>query len=277
MKAGCLRGIIAAIVLGWVLPAGEHGVFLRAQGGPAAAAAGEVSPDWRISQVSGRVLVRSADGRNQVPAQETHALPAGGVLISGANSRVELVAGGGIWRIGSLGVWQALPDGARVLAGSALAVVPPGTEQAVEALGGSMRLGPGTWMLTAVENEGLKVLCFSSEGILRASAGSGNTVREETTRRLRAGELVFLRPAGRGFGPVLTIFLAESLGTSRLVHGFSRPLPNLKELQLVAAVQSDRLAAVSKALVAGAKDQAGFQVMVAEPPEARKQPVRRAP
>jgi hypothetical protein len=48
-------------------------------------------------------------------------------------------------------------------------------------------------------------------------------------------------------------------------------------LQLVAAVQSDRLAAVSKALVAGAKDQAGFQVMVAEPPEARKQPVRRAP
>ncbi len=275
MKARGLRGIVVASFLGWGLLGGGLVGFACAQDDQAGARA--ITPEWQVAQVSGRVLVRSADGRNQVPAQAGHALPAGGVVISGANSRVELVAGGSIWRIGSLGVWQALPDGARVLAGSALAVVPPGTEQVVEALGGRMWLGSGTWMLTAVENEGLKVVCFAATGTLRTGSGSETVAQAETIRQLRAGELVFLRPGGRGFGPVVTIFIAESLGTSRLVQGFTRPLPNFKELQLAAAVQSDRLAAVSKALVAGAKDQTGFQVMVTEPPEARKQPRRSAP
>ena len=270
------RGIVAAIFFIGGLGGGGLVDHARAQEREAQPLARPSETEWRVEQVIGRVLVRTANGLSQTPAQAGHALPAGGVLVSGAAARVELESGGSVWRIGALGVWQALPDGARVLAGSALTVVPPGAEPVIEALGGRMWLGEGTWMLTAVQNEGLKVVCFSANGRVRTNRSEG-VDQLDIARQLKAGELVFFRPEGQGFGPLVTIFLAESLGTSRLIHGFSRPLPNLKDLQLAAVVQNDRLAAVSKVVVAGAKDKAGFQVLVTEPPEVRKQPVGPVP
>ncbi|MEN9840905.1 MAG: hypothetical protein RL376_705, partial [Verrucomicrobiota bacterium] len=214
--------------------------------------------EWRISQSEGRVLLRASGG--QEPARVGRVLPAGGALVTGPGARAELLAGAGLWRVGAMAVWQATPGGARVLSGSALVAVPSGAESAVEALGGRVHLGEGTWMLTAVDNEGLKLVCLANAGTLRLAA---EDVADKTAKQqiLRGGELVFLRPGGLGFSPVVTVFLAELLGTSRLVRGFPDPLPNLKILQQAASVQSDRIAGVSNALVAGAQDASGFQLL----------------
>ncbi|MBC8009684.1 MAG: hypothetical protein H7067_06275 [Burkholderiales bacterium] len=181
---------------------------------------------------------------------------------------MELRVGEGRWRVGALVVWQAEADGVRLLSGSALALVPKGAEWRVDSLGSRARLGAGVWMLTAVRNQGLKVVCLEASGELAAELAEDFGKGKTDTRRLRAGELVFLRPAGKGFGPVLTVFLEELLATSRLVNGFAEPLPELERLRVVAAAQRERLGGVTNALVGGATDDRGFEVVV--PRETRK-------
>jgi hypothetical protein len=85
---------------------------------------------------------------------------------------------------------------------------------------------------------------------------------------MKPGELIFLRPGGRGFGPLVTIYLEELLATSRLVRGFSEPLPRMTRLINQAIAQREQLKGVTSALVAGAKGDSGFQVVLPRPREA---------
>ncbi len=213
-----------------------------------------------LGETVGRVLVREAGAARQKPARAGARLEPGAALITGRGARAELLdEGGARWRVGALAVWQAEAEGVRLFSGSALALVPGGSRR-VDALGGTVWLGEGVWMLTAVRNEGLKIVCLEAGGELRAPLA--DPAAGEAARRLRAGELVFLRPQGEGFGPVVTIFLTELLATSRLVNGFAAELPERGRLQAVATAQAERLSGVTEALVAGASDARGFEVVV---------------
>ena len=217
-----------------------------------------------VGEVIGRVLLRGPDARGQGPARPGVAIGSGAAVVTGRGARVELRADEGLWRVGALAVWQADPEGFRLLSGSALAVVPADRAWRVDSRGSRLRLGEGAWMLTAVRNEGLKIVCLEANGELGADLAEPGAEGEEKTgtRRMRAGELVFLRPGGIGFGPVVTVFLEELLATSRLVKGFATPLPQMERLGVVAAAQRERLEGVTNALVAGASDDRGFEVVV---------------
>lgn len=225
---------------------------------PGAARAGEPGPV--AAEASGRVLAREGEqGRYRGRVRTGMELRAGDAVLTGPGARVEWRVGeAGRWRVGERAVWLAgeKPGDADLLAGTALAAVPGGATWRVGAADARILLGEGAWLLTAVENEGLKIVALD-EGELAAEGGEGAPAKA----RLRAGEVVFARPGGRGLGPVVTIFLDELLATSRLLTRFSSELPRMERLRQQGAAQRERLALVSNLHVGGAKDAEGFQVM----------------
>jgi hypothetical protein len=150
------------------------------------------------------------------------------------------------------------------MAGTALARVPDEAGWRVESARGAVRLGKGLWMLQAVDNEGLKVVCLDGPATVEALGDDNAAVADEARVRLklRPGELVFLRPGGREFGALVTIYLEELLITSRLVNAFPEPLPELRRLQNLGIAQREHLKGVTNALVAGARDEKGFEIAV---------------
>jgi hypothetical protein len=222
-----------------------------------------VRPPWaRAGKCTGRVLVREGGTeryRGRVgPGFELGARDA---VLTGPGARVEwLQIGGGRWRLGERVVWLAGEEsGEAVLrAGTALAVVPPNERWDVGAAETRVRISEGVWLLTAVDNGGLKIVALDG-GELSGVPADGI---EGAPLRLRAGELIFARPGGEGFGPVVTIFLEETLATSRLLTRFGVELPQMERLRQQAAAQRERLTHVSNAHVGGARDADGFQVIV---------------
>ena len=232
-----------------------------------AAAAGPV-----VGEAFGRVLVRE-DGGGAYRGRATPGLElrAGEAVLTGPAARVEWRIGErGRWRIGERAVWiaGARSEEAELRAGTALAAVPEGAWWTVGAARARVRLGEGVWLLTAVENEGLKVVALD-EGVIEAggagadreaNADAGDGVPPKA--RMRAGEVVFVQPDGRGLGPIVTIFLDELLGSSRLITRFREPLPQMERLRQQGQAQRERLRLVSNVHVGGAKDSAGFQLLV---------------
>jgi hypothetical protein len=223
-------------------------------------------------EASGRVLVREGGaGAYRGRATEGMELRAGEAVLTGPGSRVEWRVGErGRWRVGERAVWivGTRPDEVELRAGTALAAVPTGARWTVGAARARVTLDEGVWLLTAVENEGLKVVALD-EGVVEAggarenretNADAGNGVSPKV--RMRAGEVVFVQPEGRGIGPIVTIFLDELLGSSRLITRFKEPLPQMERLRQQGQAQRERLHLVSNVHVGGAKDSAGFQLLV---------------
>jgi hypothetical protein len=218
---------------------------------------------FTISEIAGRVSLRTAEsgegtaGKVHFAKKGVQLLP-GETVTTGQKSRFELLGGGEArWRLGGRTVFALREKGARLLAGTALVVVPESETWTVETFGSVARLGAGMWILHAVENEGLKVICIDGPARLETDVGTG-----AVGVRMKPGELIFLRPAGKGFGPLVTIYLQELLATSRLVRGFDEPLPNLTRLVNLGIAQSEQLKGVTGALVAGARGENGFDVVV---------------
>jgi len=222
-----------------------------------AARAGEVASPV-VGYVEGRVMVR-APGQSLVGFPSTgQTLVPGGALITGDQACIELRVGeSGLWRVGRRAVVMPRADGGRLMAGAALVRVPGGAGWRIESARGAVRLGQGLWMLQAVDNEGLKLVCL--DGPAQVEALGDGTAAKLT---LRPGELVFLRPGGAGFGPVVVIYLEELLATSRLVNGFPEPLPEMRRLRNLGVVQREQLKSVTNALVAGARSDDAFEVAV---------------
>lgn len=211
-----------------------------------------------ITFVDGRVMVRAADRPRMEFPKEGREVAEGEVVITGDAARAELTAGdGGLWRLGRRAVFAAGAEGGRLLAGTALVRVPGDAGWRVESAKGIARLGRGLWMLQAVDNEGLKIICLDGPSSVEAPA-AGAAAKIE----LRPGELVFLRPGGAAFGPVVTIYLEELLATSRLVNAFPRPLAEARRLRNLGIAQREQLKGVTNALVAGARDERGFEIAV---------------
>jgi hypothetical protein len=257
-----------------------------------AQAAAELAPT--LGHVAGRVMLRTlnATGGARLEFPRTgRQLAAGEVLISGDQSLFELRVGeAGWWRVGRRAVVAPLVGGGgRLTAGTALVRVPKGASWRIDAARGSARLAAGLWLLQAVDNEGLKIACLDGPAELwalgepsapepanakAAGVGEGGGAMAETGMtpapldrlKLNPGELVFLRPGGAAFGPIVVIYLEELIVTSRLVNGFPEPLPELRRLQVLGMVQRQQLKGVTNALVAGARDDQGFEVAVPKVP-----------
>ena len=227
-----------------------------------------------VSYVQGQVLLREVDGGKIQFARKDRTLAEGETVVTGENALAELRPATGLWRLGRRAVFAPHADGGgRLLAGTALAVVPAGATWRVESSRGLVSLGAGTWILQAVDNEGLKLICL--DGPAEAAAlGEVKTPAPEPLRRvkLRPGELVFLLPEGKVFGPVVTIFLQELLATSRLVNSFPDELHAARRIRNLAIAQGERLKGVSNALVAGAEDAKGFQLVVPKAPAGSAEP-----
>jgi len=231
---------------------------------------------FAIEETAGRVMLRApaeVGGPMRFAKRGAEFAP-GETVTTGERSRFELLgANEARWRLGWRTAFMLRREGARLLAGTALAVVPENEVWTVDTFGSRARLGEGTWILQAVENEGLKVICLDGPARLETDVTAeliAPGADPAAKVRLKAGELIFIRPEGRGFGPLVTIFLEELLATSRLVGGYAKPLPNLTRLRNLGLAQREQLKGVTSALVAGAKGADGFDVYV--PPSSAPAP-----
>ncbi len=232
-----------------------------------------------VSEVAGSVMLRGSTTARLTKLKAGQAFPTGDhVLVSGPNSRVELMpAAGGRWRIGSVALWMPLPDGGRLLSGTVLVEVPKETVWAVDSATGRALLGEGLWMVQAVQNDGLKLICIDGPAEVVAGGGLEPAGEKPARRQLRPGDVIFLQPGGLEFGPVVTVFLRELLVTSRLVNGFEHPLPQARRLQTLAYIQGERLKGVTNIFVGGAKDEKGFQLVVPATGRPRSESAGKAP
>ncbi len=218
-----------------------------------------------VTEATGRVQFRPAEAGAPLRFVKAGAeFGPGETATTGLRARLELVGGpdGERWRLGQRTVFQARPGGGRLLAGTALLVVPGNEVRLVETFGSEVRLGDGTWILQAVENEGLKVICLDGPARLETEVVVEGGAKRRAEVRLKPGELIFVLPGERGFGPLVTIYLEELLATSRLVRGFSDPLPRMTRLVNQGIAQREYLKGLTSALVAGARDEDGFQVVL---------------
>ncbi len=269
MKAA--RGFILAALMAGSSGEAEPGVAQSVTESPVTLDSVEVTAAARwlaVTEAAGRVQFRPAEAGAAVRFVKAGAeFGPGETATTGLRARLELVGGpdGERWRLGQRTVFQARPGGGRLLAGTALLVVPGREVRVVETFGSVVRLGDGTWMLQAVENEGLKVICLDGPARLETEVAGEGGDRGRVEARIKPGELIFVRPGGRGFGPLVTIYLEELLATSRLVRGFSEPLPRMTRLVNQGIAQREQLKGLTSALVAGANDEQGFQVILPRP------------
>jgi len=258
MKQGIQRGLKLGVVLVFFL-----------SGFAACAAEGPT-----LVFTSGQVLLREAGGTKIKFAKKDMIIAEGATVITGENAQAEVRTAGGLWRLGRRAVFSpGATGGGRLLAGTVLALVPSGQTWRVESSRGLVALGEGTWILQAVDNEGLKLICLDGPATAVA-LGEMKAPASDPLRKikLRPGELVFLLTQGKVFGPEVTNFHQELLATSRLVAGFPEDLPDAVRLKNLGIAQSEQLKGVSNALVAGAKDEKGFQVVVPKAAPAKDKP-----
>jgi hypothetical protein len=287
--AWVLAGVIGVIGAGgraWAADTGGSPAVSVTVAAAASSSADAAPAGPRVREAKGRVLVRAAGGEGyRGRAAPGLTLAAGEVVMTGPRARVELeFAGEGRWRIGQEAVWRSANarGDAALNAGSALVAVPDGGEVRVEGVGATLRLGEGVWLLTAVLSDGFKIVALD-RGVVRLEAAPAATAPDGVEpgpadgasspaapvldeRRLRAGEVVFASPDGKGFGPVVTVFLDELLATSRLVGGFEAALPQAERLRQQGAAQREALTRVGNVFVGGARQADGFQLIMPKAP-----------
>lgn len=217
-----------------------------------------------LGHVEGRVLSRIEGGKPE-PVKIGYVLKGGEALITGDASRFELVADGGVWRVGRRAIFFPSKEGARLLAGTALVQVPAGSLWRVSSRQSRLGLPGGTWVVQAVDNGGFKVVCLDSDLPIQGLGEADSAHDSAAELKLRPGDLVFLQPGGRTFSPVVTVFLQELLATSRLIQGFSKELPGYRRILNQALAQEDRVKTLSSAVVVGAPTPGSFQIALPTP------------
>jgi hypothetical protein len=142
---------------------------------------------------------------------------------TGAESRAELTAPDKtITRIGANTVF-AFDTSQRVLhldQGSVLFHAPKGAGGGTIKSGGASAAILGTTIIvSATPGGGFKLIAL--EGTAKATLENGKKAS------VKAGQLVYVLPGGKGFSDILTVNLGKLAANSQLVSGFSQPLPSV--------------------------------------------------
>ena len=113
--------------------------------------------------------------------------------------------------------------------------------------------GQGAFIVEATSNGGCKLISLSPQCEVAIEGGP--------SKKLIPGNLVFLLPQNRQFGPVINIDLSVLLATSALINGFPGPLSGAKALRASAFFQMHRIKSRSNALIGDARDANNYDVV----------------
>jgi hypothetical protein len=181
-----------------------------------------------ITQSTFTEVVRTVDvlpetGAQARPAQVSDLFKTPERARTGINSRAELTAPDRtLTRIGATSVFYFREDGRSIHLeeGSVLLQAPKGRRgQQITTAGATAGVSGTTIIVAATPNGGFKMVVLEGKG--RVSLPNGRS------RRLRAGQMIYVLPGQPAFGPVLDINLATLVAGSTLVGGFTRQLPSM--------------------------------------------------
>ena len=180
-----------------------------------------------FTEVVNHVEVVAGADKSASPAKPDELFKAPDLVRTGPDSRAELTAADQtITRLGANTVFSFEPAGRNLNLeqGSVLFHPPKGLGGGTVKSGGVAAAVLGTTLIaSATEHGGFKVILLEGKG--RVTLANGKSVT------LKAGQLVFVRPGGVTFSPVLDINLAKLVAGSQLVTGFSHELSSLPLIQ----------------------------------------------
>ena len=191
-----------------------------------------------FTEVIKTVEVVAAADKSASPAKADELFKAPDLVRTGADSRAELTAPDQtVTRVGANTVFSFEPAGRNLNLeqGSVLFHPPKGMGGGTIKSGGVAAAVLGTTLIvSSTTGGGFKTILLEGKG--RVTLASGKSVT------LKAGQLVFVRPGGKAFSPVLDINLAKLVAGSELVNGFSHELTSLPLIQEAMAAQNSEIA-----------------------------------
>lgn len=193
--------------------------------------------DLKITEVVNSVSVVEPASKKARQARQSDIFPASNILITGQSSRAELVAGDGtVARVGSNTTFTASPDRREVSInrGSVMFHSPKGR-------GGGLIKSPGasaavigtSLIVSATQNGGFKLLVLEGKAQATLPGGAAST--------LSAGQMTFILPGSRSFGPVISFRLKDQVGGSALIKGFKNTLPSLEKITASITAQEKKI------------------------------------
>ena len=208
----------------------------------AASLAGQMSAaalkESTFTQVVNDVSVITLPAQAAKTARVNDLVQAPEVVRTGAKSRAELKAPDQtLTRVGANSVFSFEGAGRdmKLEQGSVLFHSPKGKGGGTIKTGGASAAVLGTTVIVAATRDGgFKTIILEGRG--RVTLANGKSVD------LQAGQLVFVLPGGKDFGPVLTINLGKLVAGSNLVRGFKGDLPSFGEIERAIAAQDRRIA-----------------------------------
>jgi len=190
------------------------------------------------------VEVLEQPSKTASPAALNEVVKAPNLVRTGAGSRAELTAPDQtLTRIGANTVFSFAPTGREINLeqGSVLFHSPSGRGGGAIRSGGASAAVSGTTLIVATtpvknpgDQNGFKVILLEGHG--RVTLANGRY------KKLKAGQMIFILPNHKDFGPLLTINLSKLVGGSALVKGFSHGLPSLPLIEAAIQQQEKELA-----------------------------------
>ena len=175
-----------------------------------------------VTEIIKDVNLLPSGATTTAPAKMNELVKAPDRIRTGAASRAELTAPDKtITRVGANTVFsfEGKDRSVNLESGSLLFHSPKGKGGGTIKSGGASAAVLGTTLIvSSVAGGGFKVVVL--EGTGRATLANGRS------RRLKAGQLVFVLPGGTDFSEVLDINLGRLIAGSQLVGGFSKELPS---------------------------------------------------
>ena len=206
-------------------------------GGSLVAAGGGLN-EMKVMEVVNEVNVMEMPSRKTRRVQSQETFHAANVLSTGPASRAELVAADGtVARIGANSIFSVAPEKRDVSLekGSVMFHSPKGRGGGVIRSASATASVIGTSIVvTATQNGGFKLLVLEGKAMATLPGGGSST--------LSAGQMTFVMPGSKAFGPVINFRLKEQVGGSALIKGFKTALPAVAKITESVVAQEQKIA-----------------------------------
>jgi hypothetical protein len=187
----------------------------------------------RFTQVINEVSVITPGNASTARAAVNDLVRSPQMVRTGPASRAELLAQDQtLTRVGANTLFSFDPRGRTInlQQGSVLFHSPTGRGGGTIKTGGASAAVLGTTlMIVATPNGGFKGIVLEGKGRF--------TLPNGTSRNLNAGQLLFVLPGSRSFGPTLNVNLGKMVEGSGLVKGYTAELPSLPKVQAAVSAQ----------------------------------------